>query len=69
MPKSGRLVYDPVGKYYGAYLFFAIGVTLFVPDFGICCALLFGLFGLTIVSMASRSVFLITLWHETTVRS
>jgi phosphatidylglycerophosphate synthase len=51
-----RPVYDPVGKYYGAFLFLAIGVTLGLPDSGVYCTVLVSIVGLTVVSVACRSV-------------
>ncbi len=53
-----RPVYDPVGKYYGAFLFAAIGVTLALPDFAVCYAVLVSLLGLTFASLVSRVLFL-----------
>jgi CDP-diacylglycerol--glycerol-3-phosphate 3-phosphatidyltransferase/cardiolipin synthase len=55
---SERPVYDPVGKYYGAFLFAAIAVTLLWPDFAVCHTVLISILGLTVASVASRSVFL-----------
>jgi CDP-diacylglycerol--glycerol-3-phosphate 3-phosphatidyltransferase len=54
-----RPIYDPVGKYYGVFLFAAIGVTLVLPDFAVCYTVLISILGLTVVSVASRSVFLL----------
>jgi len=56
-----RPVYDPVGKYYGVFLFAAIGVTLALPDFAVCYTLLISILGLTVASVASRSVFLVSM--------
>ena len=56
-----RPVYDPVGKYYGVFLFAAIGVTLALPDFAVCYTLLISILGLTVASVASRSVFLLNM--------
>jgi CDP-diacylglycerol--glycerol-3-phosphate 3-phosphatidyltransferase/cardiolipin synthase len=56
-----RPIYDPVGKYYGVFLFAAIGVTLALPDFAVCYTLLVSILGLTVASVASRSVFLFSL--------
>jgi len=53
-----RPLYDPVGRYYGAFLFAAIGVTLALPDFAVCYTMLMSILGLTVASVASRSVFL-----------
>ena len=54
-----RLTYDPVGKYYGAFLFFVIGVTLLLPDSGVHCTTLVSVVALTAVSVACRSVALL----------
>ena len=54
-----RPVYDPVGKYYGAFLFVAIGVTLLWPRSIIRHAIPWCILGLTIVSVTSRVVFLL----------
>jgi CDP-diacylglycerol--glycerol-3-phosphate 3-phosphatidyltransferase len=59
-------VYDPVGKYYGAFLFAAIGVTLVLPDFAVCYTMLISILGLTVASVASRSVFLLSRWNNAT---
>jgi len=56
-----RPVYDPVGKYYGVFLFAAIGVTLALPDFAVRYTLLISILGLTVASVASRSVFLLNM--------
>jgi CDP-diacylglycerol--glycerol-3-phosphate 3-phosphatidyltransferase len=55
-----RPVYDPVGKYYGVFLFAAIGVTLLLPDFAVCYTVLISILGLTVASVTSRSVFLLS---------
>jgi len=49
-------LYDPVGRYYGAFLFAAIGVTLALPDFAVCYTMLVSILGLTVASVISRSV-------------
>lgn len=56
---GGRPVYDPVGKYYGAFLFVAIGATLLLEDFAVHAAVVAGLVGLTLASLASRSIHLL----------
>ena len=56
-----RPIYDPVGKYYGVFLFAAIGVTLALPDFAVCYTVLISILGLTVASVASRSVFLVSM--------
>jgi CDP-diacylglycerol--glycerol-3-phosphate 3-phosphatidyltransferase/cardiolipin synthase len=52
--KRGRPVYDPVGKYYGAFLFTAIGITLAFPNAAVCLGLFITLIGLTAMSLLSR---------------
>jgi hypothetical protein len=42
------------------FLFVAIGVTLVLPDFAVCYTVLISIVGLTVASVASRSVFLIS---------
>jgi phosphatidylglycerophosphate synthase len=56
---SGRAkpLYDPVGKYYGVFLFAAIGVTLAFPRPAVCSAVLVGIPGFTAASLVSRFVF------------
>jgi hypothetical protein len=41
------------------FLFAAIGVTVALPDFAVCYTLLISILGLTVASVASRSVFLV----------
>lgn len=52
--KQRRLVYDPIGKYYGAILFVAIGVTLLLPDFAVQYTVLISIICLTGASLLSR---------------
>ena len=54
-----RPVYDPVGKYYGVFLFATVGATLAFPISVLHRAVPVGIVGATIVSLASRAVFLI----------
>jgi CDP-diacylglycerol--glycerol-3-phosphate 3-phosphatidyltransferase len=54
-----RPLYDPLGKYYGVFLFAAIGVTLLFPRPDVYEALLLGTLGFTVGSVVSRSVFLL----------
>ena len=56
---SGRVqpLYDPVGKYYGVFLFAAIAVTLAFPRPAVCDMVLIGIVGFTAASLVSRSVF------------
>ncbi len=53
----GRILYDPVGRYYGAFLFAVIGVTLALPKPPVYYVLLVSVLAMTIVSVTSRSVF------------
>ena len=55
--KRRRLLYDPIGKYYGAILFVAIGLTLLLNDFGVHYAVLTGIIFLTGASVLSRWLF------------
>ena len=59
-----RPIYDPVGKYYGVFLFCTIGVTLVFPKPIVYNAVLVGILGFTVVSVTSRSVFLLSLWNK-----
>jgi len=59
-----RPLYDPVGRYYGTFLFAAIGATLAFPELAVYHAILIGILGLTVASVASRSVFLLSSWKE-----
>ena len=59
-----RPVYDPVGKYYGVFLFAAIGVTLGFPKPTVYNAVLVGVVGFTVASVASRAVFLLSRWRK-----
>ncbi len=59
-----RPIYDPVGKYYGFFLFGAIGVTLVLPDTAVCHAVLIGILGFTAAVVISRSLFLLGLWKN-----
>jgi CDP-diacylglycerol--glycerol-3-phosphate 3-phosphatidyltransferase/cardiolipin synthase len=54
-----RPIYDPVGKYYGAFLFCAIGVTLALPYAAVRQAVLVVILGLTVASVISRATFLL----------
>lgn len=57
--KLGRPIYDPVGKYYGTFLFAAIGVTLLWPHSIIRHAIPWCILGLTVASVTSRILFLV----------
>ncbi len=52
--RRGRLVYDPVGKYYGTALYAALGALLLLPDYLFSYALLAGLTGLAVVSLSVK---------------
>jgi CDP-diacylglycerol--glycerol-3-phosphate 3-phosphatidyltransferase/cardiolipin synthase len=62
--RRDRPIYDPVGKYYGVFLFGVIGVTLVAPHPVICRVALVGILGFTAVSLAGRSLFLLSLWKN-----
>ena len=57
-----RPVYDPVGKYYGLFLFCAIGATVALPDAVVRQAVLVGTLGFTAATLISRSLFFLGLW-------
>lgn len=57
--RLGRPVYDPVGKYYGAFLLVGSGITVALPDFAVCYTLLAAILGLTLASLSSRLVSLL----------
>ncbi len=50
-------IYDPLGKFYGVFLFAAIGMTLAFPRPAVCRMILIGVVGFTAVSLISRVVF------------
>lgn len=52
--RRGRLVYDPVGKYYGAFLLGAVGLSLVAQDLAVYDATLTALVVMTATSVASR---------------
>jgi len=52
-------IYDPVGKYYGVFLFCAVGVTLVLPYAVVCQAVPVVILGFTIASVFSRAMFLL----------
>ena len=54
-------VYDPVGKYYGLFLFAAIGLTLLFVHTAVYIGIQVGMAGFTVVSLVSRAVFLLGL--------
>lgn len=59
-----RPVYDPVGKYYGVFLFCAIAVTVALPDSAVRHAVLMGTLAFTVASLTSRFLFFLGLWKE-----
>ncbi len=62
--RLARPIYDPVGKYYGVFLFCAIGVTLVLPHAAVRQAVLAAILGFTAVAVISRSLFLLGLWKN-----
>jgi len=62
--RLGRPIYDPVGKYYGVFLFCAVGVTLVLPDPTVCRGVLVGILVFTAASAISRCMFLLGLWKK-----
>ncbi len=58
--RLARPIYDPVGKYYGVFLFCAIGVTLVLPHAAVRQTVLVVILGFTIVSVISRAVFMLS---------
>ncbi len=54
-----RPIYDPVGKYYGVFLFCAVGVTLVLPYAAVRQVVLVAILGFTIASVISRAMFLL----------
>jgi CDP-diacylglycerol--glycerol-3-phosphate 3-phosphatidyltransferase/cardiolipin synthase len=57
--RLARPIYDPVGKYYGVFLFCAVGVTLVLPYAAVRQAVLVVILGFTIASVISRAMFLL----------
>jgi phosphatidylglycerophosphate synthase len=57
--RLARPVYDPVGKYYGVFLFCVVGVTLVLPYAAVRQAVLVVILGFTIASVISRAMFLL----------
>lgn len=57
--RRARPIYDPVGKYYGVFLFCAVGVTLLLPYAAVRQALLVAILGFTVASLTSRALFLL----------
>ena len=57
--RPARPIYDPVGKYYGVFLFCAVGVTLVLPYAAVRQGVLAVILGFTVVSVISRAMFLL----------
>jgi phosphatidylglycerophosphate synthase len=57
--RRDRPVYDPVGKYYGLFLFAAIGMTLLLAHTAVYIGMQVGMVGFTVASIVSRAVFLL----------
>ena len=66
--RLARPVYDPVGKYYGVFLFCAIGVTLGLPYAAVRRAVPVVVLGFTIASVISRATFLLGLSKKRALR-
>jgi len=62
--RLGRPIYDPVGKYLGAFLFVVVGITLLRPDPGLCRVLLLGMVGACGISLTSRALHLLAGWKR-----
>lgn len=54
-PRGGRLVYDPVGRFYGAALYGALALTLLAPDLALARALYYAVLVLSAGSLLSRA--------------
>jgi len=57
--KSKNLIYDPVGKYYGAFLFLSIFINLIINNLMINSLLTLIIVLFTIISITSRFLFII----------
>ena len=57
--KLAQPIYDPLGKYYGVFLFCTIGVTLVLPSAAVRLAVLVVILGFTIASVISRTMFML----------
>lgn len=57
--RLGRPIYDSIGKYYGVFLFAAIGMTLIFPYSLIYKSVLLAVLGFSIASLSSRIIFLV----------
>jgi CDP-diacylglycerol--glycerol-3-phosphate 3-phosphatidyltransferase/cardiolipin synthase len=56
--RPAQPMYDPVGKYYGVFLFCTVGVTLVLPYAAVRQALLVVILGFIVASLISRAMFL-----------
>lgn len=54
-----QLIYDPIGKYYGAALYGTIIALILLPDLLLSYALLLALLGMSTVSISTRAVSLL----------
>jgi CDP-diacylglycerol--glycerol-3-phosphate 3-phosphatidyltransferase/cardiolipin synthase len=61
-----RPIYDPVGKFYGVFLFCAVGVTLVLPYAAVHQTVVVVILGFTIASVISRVKFLLGFSKERT---
>lgn len=57
--RLGRPIYDPIGKYYGVFLFTAIGMALIFPYPLVYQSVLLAILGFTIASLSSRIIYLV----------
>jgi len=57
--RLARPIYDPVGKYYGVFLFCAVGVTFVLPYVAVRQTVLVVILGFTVASVISRAMFLL----------
>lgn len=57
--RGRRPVYDPIGKYYGLFLFAAVGLTLLWPCSVVRSGVQVGIAAFTIASVASRASYLL----------
>lgn len=64
-----RPLYDPVGKYYGAFLFATIGITLAFPNPLVYDLMFLGILGATGASVTSRSIFLFRRWKNVQIHA
>lgn len=62
--RLGRPIYDPLGKYLGAFLFVVVGITLVLPEPVVCRVLLFGIVAICLLSLRSRALYLLAGWKR-----